>query len=162
MATRLLALTALLLAAGSGCTGDKDVGSKPYSVEMVRKVFKQRTGDELRVVHTARGVPILGDLTELDVAPEFKSKYGDFAIVVFSRLGSRKRSQLDGGRGADRSGIVWTYHPGENEGDVPIWSARKYYGNVALTWYHPTKETTGQWDRLDGALSALTATRLQR
>jgi hypothetical protein len=146
-------------AAVTGC--ENDVGNgRPYSVEYVQKTFEVQTGDKLRVEQTSHGVPVLGDVFALGVAPQLKSKYGDFAAVVFDRLGRWKRSQLDGGRRPGKDGIVWTYHPGENEGDVPSWSAGKYYRNVVLTWYHPTRETNEQWERLDRASSALGVKRL--
>jgi hypothetical protein len=144
----------------TGCSEDKSASARPYSVEDVQTLFEAQTGDELRVERSGHDIPILGNLVDLGVGPELKGKYGDFAVVVFERLDRWKRRQLDGGRRPGSDGIVWTYHPAEKDGDVPSWFAGKYYGNVVLTWVHPTKETTEQWERLDHVLSLLAAKRL--
>lgn len=144
------------LLSGSACGKKNELPeASPFTVDQVREAFGQETGDKLIVERTGRDVSILGDVTMLGVARELDKKYGDFGITVFGRLGAEKRKQLDGGRSPDNSGIIWQHHIGENEGDVPVWSAGKYYGNVALTWFHESRKTNAQWERLDGALSRL-------
>jgi hypothetical protein len=149
---------AMLLTGVSACENNAD-GSfgRPYTVEMVREAFKQETGDELIVEDEARDVPIIGDATLLGVRPELDAKYGDFGIVVFRRLGSRKRAELDRGKRVDSTGTYWEHHPPENEREVPYWSAQRWYGNVGLTWYSKTREANEQWGTLNRALRRLTS-----
>jgi len=149
---------AMVLIGVTACENSTD-GSfgRPYSVEMVREAFEQETGDELIVEDEARDVPIIGDATLLGVRPELDAKYGDFGIVVFRQLGSRKRAELDAGKRLDRTDTYWEHHPPENEREVPYWSAQKWYGNVGLTWYHKTREANEQWVTLNRALRRLTS-----
>jgi hypothetical protein len=151
----MILVTAIMLGGGSACGKQEDAGGRPYSVDMVRAVFKQETGDELIIERSTHGNPVLGDVTLLGVAPGLDAKYGDFGITVYRRLGKPKRRLLDGGRRPDKNGIIWRYYAINEENHVPTWSAAKYYGNVRLIWIHKTKETNYQWDELDGALKRL-------
>jgi hypothetical protein len=156
----LMLVTAMLVAGGSACEKHGDTG-RPYSVDMVRTVFKEETGDELIVERSAARNPVVGvDVTLLGVAPPLDAKYGDFGITVWGRLGDRKRRLLYGGRQPDKTGITWQYYAINEENHEPTWSASKWYGNVALIWFHKTRETNDQWDRLDRALSLLDSSRL--
>jgi hypothetical protein len=143
---------AMLLAAVTACDDDRDTSSpgRPHSVAMVRKAFERETGDELVIEDEARDVPIIGDATLLGVAAELDVKYGDFGFAVHHRMGRRKRALLNHGRR-----IRWEYHPPETDTEVPYWTASRWEGNVALTWYHDTREINEQWERLDGVLRRL-------
>jgi hypothetical protein len=142
---------AILLTAVTGCAnGEEGSPGEPYSVEMVRNAFEDETGDELIVEDEARDVPIIGDATLLGVRSGLDDKYGDFGITVFHGLGNRKRAQL--GYSAD---IRWEYHPPESQAEVPYWTASRWEGNVALTWYHDTRQATEQWEQLDRVLRRL-------
>ena len=111
----MLVMAILLLAGGSACGKQGDTG-RPYSVDRVRRVFKQDTADELIVERSSRrnpvlsnitgGNPVFGGVTRLGVAPGLDAKYGDFDY------GIRSTWRPDGGSSMEGNGQAATESSG--------------------------------------------------
>ena len=152
----MLALAMLFIVAACGESGadDRQAG-KSSAVQTVVETFERATGDKLVVESkTTPDQPIIGEATLLGVPPELDDKYGDFGISVYEELGPEKKAWLTNGQ-RDSEGVYWSYTPPMEEGERGYWSAAKWYGNVGLIWFHPSKEKTVQWERLDNALRQL-------
>jgi hypothetical protein len=176
---RLVLITLLVMSSSSGCGGGDSgaIGNRgtgrPYTVEEVRSAFAKATGHLLfttsvsaeipgikpvRTLSSARSVEASdGTIRSEYVSEEVRRAYGEFVIRVYVDQAARDDA-IDGR--PNSNGIYWSRHVPERGPDAfeVSWTAEEPYGaNVLLSWTSPRgrKETTPQWTRLRGALSAL-------